>query len=522
MKKSIKLLVVALAALQATSLVACGTKTKENTPETLEIYIGDYGYGTSWLDKIITSFKEEAWVKEKYPNLIIPKPMTNSTRTYAEDTINSEVTTIDLFITTASAAPSFNKRGNNGKSLYEELTDLYEATVPGESVTFAEKMDDYMLSQYKMDVVGIGEGYYSVPWVKGYLGLLYNKKITDKLGAAYKLPNTTDELIQMCQDLKEIGETPFVFNTGEDYNSTIAGTWWAQYQGIDGVTDYWNGIHDGEYSPEIFRQQGRLESLKVMEALFAADTGNYDPKVNSWTFTQAQTQFLSGAGAMQVNGDWFENETADKAQYADAEIRFMKVPVISAIKDRCTTISDDATLSKVIAAIDGGATSYDDVSAEDFAIVKEARQTVSLLSGHDIYIPSYSNSVALAKDFLAYLATDKSIQTFTRETNGAIMPFEYNFETQSPSLYAELSDMQKEKLDIFKDAKIAPMAALYKFSYYGGLSAYSQTKNLTKAFTAVNASERKTAQQIFDDEYNFYTASNNEMFNQILTKMGLK
>ncbi len=528
MKKWTKAFVLSLAALQVAPLFACGKSKASNTPETLEIYIGNFGYGTEWLDEIIASFKEEDWVKEKYPNLNIPKPKTNAMETYVEDTINSEVTTIDLFFSTRSAAPSFNKRGNNGKSLYENLTDLYESTIPGETVTFEQKMDDTIVSQYKMNVTGLGTGYYAMPWVKGYLGLLYNQKVMDKLGASYKLPNTTDELVKLCEDLKAIGEKAFVFNAGYDYPYTMTMNWWAQYQGLEEYSNYWNGTVNGEFSTDIFKQQGRLESLKVMEALYGKgsdDAGKYyDEKVNSWTFTQAQTQFLSGAGAMQVNGDWFENETAAKAESGntDADISFMKVPVISAIIARCTSISDDSTLSKVIDAIDSGATEYAGVTAEDFARIKEARKTVNLVEGHDAYIPSYSSSVALAKDFLLYMASDKSIQTFTSNTRGAVMPFEYDFATQSPALYEGLSKMQKAKLDIFKDAKIMPMATLREFSYYGGLSAYSQTKNLTTAFTAPNKADRKTAQQIYDAEIKFYTDSDEEMFKQILTKMGLK
>ncbi len=512
-----------LALAMPLSIAGCNQATP-NTPETLEIFVGNFGYGRAWLDKIIASFKQEDWVKAKYPNLQIPTPKSNAVETYVEDTINSETTTIDLFFSARSATPSFNKCGSDGKSLYAELSDLYGSTIPGEEDTLLQKMDDTIASHYKIDVEGLGFGYHAVPWVKGYLGLLYNKKITDKLGADYKLPNTTDELKQMCEDILDIPNSeakPFIFNTGYDYQFTMTMTWWAQYEGLKNYANYYNGIHEGEYSTEIFKQQGRLESLKVMESLYGADTGYYDMKVNSWTFNQAQSHFLDGKGAMQVNGDWFENETANKAQYTDAEISFMKVPVISAIKNKCSTIPNDSILSAVIDAIDNGLTSYTGVSSQDFATVKEARQTVNLVEGHDAYIPSYSNAVGLAKDFLLYLATDKSIETFTRETNGAITPFDYDIETQNPSLYAEMSDMQKAKLEIFDDGKTMPIASLCKFTYFGGLTAYSQTGNLTFAFTAPNAANRKTAQQIYDAEIEHYTKSDGEMFKLILRKMGL-
>ena len=78
-------------------------------------------------------------------------------------------------------------------------------------------------------------------------------------------------------------------------------------------------------------------------------------------------------------GDWFDMEM--KELIADIvnnggkayNVQMMKTPVISAIIDRLTTVKDDATLSKVVKAVDAGADSFEGVSEDDFKIIKEAR-----------------------------------------------------------------------------------------------------------------------------------------------------
>ena len=33
------------------------------------MYVCNLGYGYQWAEQMLNAFKEEAWVKEKYPNL---------------------------------------------------------------------------------------------------------------------------------------------------------------------------------------------------------------------------------------------------------------------------------------------------------------------------------------------------------------------------------------------------------------------------------------------------------------------
>ena len=72
--------VIVLSIMLCLSAVACGEKNNEVTGQTLNIYLLEQGYGRDWLTNTIASFKEQSWVKEKYPQLEI------------KTTINDDVT----------------------------------------------------------------------------------------------------------------------------------------------------------------------------------------------------------------------------------------------------------------------------------------------------------------------------------------------------------------------------------------------------------------------------------------------
>jgi len=117
--------------------------------------------------------------------------------------------------------------------------------------------------------------------------------------------------------------------------------------------------------------------------------------VNTLTFTQAQAQLILGNGLMMVNGDWLENEMKsvedeDENKYT---FRMMNTPVVSAIIEKCETIADDATLSRVIDYVDGNLDRSEiaDVSDADIARIDEARHCRHSIGGqHTVGIPVYA------------------------------------------------------------------------------------------------------------------------------------
>lgn len=138
MKKIIGSMLAATIVFSSVALTGCSGKGKVNSEseQTLEIYVYNAGYGTDWLYAIKDEFVKEAWVKEKYPELVIDITQ-NEVEKYASDMLTASESTNKFEIIMGQV---LNKHlGANGKA--EDLTDtVYKAIVFGEDVTVEEKM----------------------------------------------------------------------------------------------------------------------------------------------------------------------------------------------------------------------------------------------------------------------------------------------------------------------------------------------------------------------------------------------
>ncbi|MBQ4269043.1 MAG: hypothetical protein IJB97_05270, partial [Clostridia bacterium] len=405
MKKAVAFLALAsVLSTAAFGFVGCGEKVA-NDENTLEIFVSNFGYGTEWLNDMITEFKKQDWVKEKYPNLNIPKPSKNSDRTFPADRMitNGKTNTYDLLFACDSAIAYYDRKDSSGKPFFEDLTEVYNAKIPGEDLTVAQKMDETILSNMLHTGKDGEQGYYAMPWVNGYMGLLYNQTLVNKhLGEGYQLPKTTMQLEKMAADLKAKKVTPFLSSASKaGYWNQVCFTWWVQYEGTEAYEDYWLGVDKyDETTSDNFKQLGRLRSLQTLESLIHADKGYNHEDVNTLEFTAAQSKYILGEAVMMPNGDWFENEM--RANYAEDknhyDIRFMTMPVISSIVENMqlythgdkayTDLTDaekaayDEKLSAIVAVVDANGTLADaqgavpELTQKDFDKVNEARRIV--------------------------------------------------------------------------------------------------------------------------------------------------
>ena len=135
LSKIITLMIALIMSASTFSAVGCGKKVPD-TDQTLQVYCYDAGYGTAWCTALLDLFKEQDWVKEKYPNLIIPTPTINDVTEFAESrlTAGKKGNTFDLMF----AVNLDYNTGPDGDFL--DLTEVvYNSTVPGESVKWKDK-----------------------------------------------------------------------------------------------------------------------------------------------------------------------------------------------------------------------------------------------------------------------------------------------------------------------------------------------------------------------------------------------
>ena len=525
MKKLLSIVIASLMMLTTVSITGCG-KGSEETPAdvTLNVYILDAGYKTEWLDGIKAEFAKQEWVVKKYGNVDVDVE-SNGVETYGADKIrsgNSKANKFDLLFGMNLQELYGEKNSSTKKYYLADLADVYKSTVPGESITVEKKMIDSAVSSNLYTDKDGNSSWYAMPWAGGYNGILYN---ADKLAEAkYEVPVTTDELLAIMQaeteKEKKVNEEGFGYSImqsmdeGATYWEHLMPTWWAQYEGYTNYVKFWEGktynpeTEEYEYSVDIFKQKGRLESLTVLEN---AIRKNLYPRAASTNYITAQRKFVKGEGMFMACGDWFDMEMKELIEDIVASegkvcnVQMMKTPVISAIINRLTTVKDDATLSKVVKAVDGGAESFEGVSEEDFKIIKEARNILySVGNYHTAVIPEYAKNVELAKDFLRFMATDKANEIYSVKTGGSGLFFEYDLETKNPAIYETLSETAKMRIRCFndEDSLVLPIPNNFNLFIHGRVRPF---KTNISSYEYFFTQPGTSAKDVYDYDISYYT-----------------
>ena len=370
MKKIVSVAAAALLAGTALMATGCGSNVDSNNPQTLEVYVCNLGYGYTWAEKMLNDFAEEDWVKEKYPDLQVSFRQ-DAVEQNSKNWLENNSTNYDVIMCTNLES---YLGASEGKTV--DLTELvYNKTVPGENVTFAEKMFDSVLESNR-DVNSTAEDphYYTATFASGMTGIAYNATVLEALG--FEEPNTTDELFAIAESIQTgtyVAGARGTYTVGTSidrsvYSSTSAfvtygvsayinytvETWWAQYEGVDNYINYFQGISDGVLSSGVTRQIGRRKALEATEEMM--EYTRLYPSAERDAYRRAQNEVVMGQSLFMSNGDWFDMEERDFAENASGagEVRLMNVPVLSSIREKATSIPDDATLALVVEAVDSG------------------------------------------------------------------------------------------------------------------------------------------------------------------------
>lgn len=502
MKNIKKVVALGLAAIMTLSLAACGGKgdgekaSDHNGGKEVEISYWNSGMGTEFLDALCKAFNEQQ--SEWY---VYHKDTASGAAVTATYPL-PDVDTIDLYMS-----------GNvSDTSQMATLDDVLDSTAKGDAKSIKEKFDP---SHLESEVASDGH-YYTLTWGGGALAIVYNKELFQKAGIDVT-PRTTDEFTAVCDQLLESGATPlthYMDEAGNTYWQYMEDVWQAQYDGFDYYKNNFLACKDeAGTSPSkevLLKKDGRY---KVMEAMEKFVTPEYVlPGSNSQDHIKMQTLFLNEDIGMMVNGSWLANEMEGTGSIENYGV--MKTPVISSITDRLDTIKGDTLLRKVITAIDNVADGKEDIStyqsgegyvvdgkeisATDWDAVKEARGMVAVnYPQQTCFIPSYSDAVDGAKEFLKFFYSDEGQKIFMEHlhytlpmklSQGEIDRSSWNdFEKEMDTVFQNatvcVSQYMKNKHDIFINGGATPYAA-YNFVVY---------------FCSSNAADRVTADEAWDE-----------------------
>lgn len=533
MKKFLSLSAAAVLSLGVVATAASCGSSKSDSPETLDIYCLYKGYQDEWLTANIELFKQQSWVKEKYPKLTV---------NYTQDGVDStafnklsggeSINKYDLLF-------SVNLESYDNSGITMDITDaVINAQVPGEDVKVKDK-----LSQQQLDLIAAADGperadggasYYNISYIDGMFSMLYNADLLKQLNI--DVPVTTKEFTAACGTIKTKGytatvdgktinhKTPIMNSAGSNYWNSSFSTWWAQYEGVEEYSNFYNGIYNEERSAEVTKQTGRLRSLETIENIFRSGY-SYESSLAT-SYDVAQTNFLSGHGVFHYNGDYFASEMALtlkalKAKGVDYDIKYMKMPVISSVVEKLSyrdgeNYMSDAMLASVIREIDSNVV-YDNsqaktkgVSKADFDKIAEARCIAGYTTGNTqrAVIPDYSPSKALAADFLRFMYTDIAISNFAKASGG--IRFAVNYDYKADGSYDSFSRISKSSYDIMTGSTEYPFIRLPSTESFalGKAGLEPLTSNNKFEVLWADPDQTMTAKDIYQADINYYWTEN--------------
>lgn len=531
LKKYKSLLVMVIAVLLAgiIALVFVLRPKKDDTPigkdGALNILALDVGVGTDMLKNV----KEE--FEKRNPDITVSfKTESGSTgrqRIAGEMTLGSKYQKYDLIFSDTAQIRQILENENGDIPGFEkgfvEITDVLNYQWEGESTTIKDKLQDAVV-----DFCNIDNKYYFLHYGVNQYGFVYNVEyLKDKT-----LPVTTTEFFALLDELKvDLGtkKSPIYFSTDSkaNYFDYIWFVWWAQYEGVSQIENYFKGQDaSGTYTPEIFKQMGRYYAYEYCEKILKPENGY---AVSNENFITAQTHFMSGDAAIMANGTWIENEM--KKQYPNGfpyTYDMMRVPVINEVIERCpvgdfadkeySALSEtekaaaDAELAALIRAIDAGSTALTgegyEVSQTSYDIIKEARN-VAYMAGEMNYgvIPAAAKYPDNAKAFLKFLYSDEGIELYHEAPTGMILPLKnYDF-SNNEIIQNNYTKLQKTTYETVFSSQLVRTVSGTKLEIPMRLSTLA---TMEEVFSAPSAKDRMSAYEYWNKTAYNYSYENND------------
>ena len=372
------------------------------------------------------------------------------------------------------------------------MTDLYQTTIEGENQTVEQKMLDNAKSSLK-----INDKYYHFPYVAGMQGFIRNLDVWDN---SWKVPRTTDELLELCDTIKvdKNAPSPFIYSLEDEYWTTMMAVFISQYEGVENMNKLWQGYGpDGKrYSNNMIAHTGVLKALEFFHELLVDSNGYMHANSKDVSFTNMQSMFLEGAAVMNCNGDWLEKEMF--TNYPEVEIEMMKTPVISAVVEKCSfkdAADKEQKLRTLIDYVDGVITEKPDFATEDdVAYITEARSFERAGAGNCAVIPCYANQKQAAKDFLLFMSSNEGLKIFRDNTAGCRIPFDYSGVPEQ----SKVTTFRKSVVEIMENSINGGARKKDKIFTIGEINPYfynNKYGRFVSVFTASNPKDYKTAVQ---------------------------
>ncbi|MDY3052866.1 MAG: carbohydrate ABC transporter substrate-binding protein [Ndongobacter sp.] len=358
------------AASETTEGSAASEEGKPFAGQTLKVAGLDGGYGTDGWKAVIAGFEELTGAKVEY----------QFEKNIAE-VIRPQIA--------AGEGPDviYNSIGGVGgltetmikEEMLLDISDVFEMTVPGETVKVGDKLIGGFLDTYNTKPYGDGKVYLA-PLFYSPTGLWYNKAMFKENGGKYELPTTFDQMLALGEQARADGVSLLTYPTAGYFD----GFTYALINEVGG-TVLFNKLMN--YDVEAWKSEA-TPVFEIIGKLGAYLEPNTVAQANGEGFTKNQFAVMQNKALFMPNGNWIVGEMADAlskggegAEMAEGfEWGYMALPAVSEGGDR-----------------------YAYTFFEQCFVSKDAK------------------NADLAKAFIAYLYSDAAVKAFY-ENGNALQP----------------------------------------------------------------------------------------------------
>ena len=490
-----KIISLLLAVIITAGLLAgCGNGKRVIEGKTeIQVAYWQAGYGEEWLKAVIAAFEESQ--DEYYVNY----QATASHASVIAPFGLSDVDDNDLYLDIK----------NYNTEYMEPLDDILNTTADGDQKTIGEKMNQSYLAYEKSR-----DGKcYTLSYGAGVIAFYYNDDLLKKAGID-EFPRTTDELVVACDKLASKNIVPMCHFKQGGYYTYLLQEYMVQYDGFDYYLNNFFGCVDkngNSPSKDVFTEKdGRYYALKAFEKFIKPEYTLGGS--NTMSHTEIQTQFLEKSAAIMLNGSWVANEM--KIDKNNTNVKCAKVPVLSAIVKKLSTVKSDSELRKIISAVDevsdgkkqisdfesGDGYTIDGltISKEDWNKVYDARNTVvGNAAQQSLFIPKYSTAKEGAKKFVEFLYSDAGYKIFAEKTG---CPLPITMSDDSIDYTSDLSALQKNVFNTWNNAKTyvdSGVSSKHPIFASGGADILAGVSFVSEMST-YNKSDRKSADELWE------------------------
>ncbi|WP_337104209.1 carbohydrate ABC transporter substrate-binding protein [Paenibacillus sp. YIM B09110] len=335
-------------------------KTFENKELNVAVFQG--GYGREYWDTVAEDFMKD------YPGTKITITASPKIAELVRPKIVAGNPPDFMYIAGSDNTPLLNGLIKDNALL--DLTEVFNETTEETGAPLKDKILSGVLESRSSSPYGDGKVYLA-PYNFAVMGLWYNKTLFDEKAIAP--PKTWDEFIAATATAKDNDRALFTYQglyPGYLEEMIVPAIYSAG--GQEAMDQFFN------FDPEFWKSETYKKVWGMLEQLATLDNGLMKGTI-ALNHTQAQTSFMQGKAMFIPNGTWFEDEMKDAPREDGFQFGFLGVPAL------------------------------------------EAGKPVTVFTNvEQMVIPAKAKNPELAKEFLKYLYTDKSVKLNAEKSKGVL------------------------------------------------------------------------------------------------------